>query len=87
MHHPLRHGEALLADTENKVRTCLEVVDQAVSDHDFLLGSEFAAADVMMGYSLQLAANLEVLDDRYPNAQAYLERLKSRAAFTRAMNA
>ncbi len=39
-----------------------------------------------MGYSLQLIANLKVLDDQYPNALAYLERLKSRDACTRAMN-
>jgi glutathione S-transferase len=63
------------------------VVDQAISDRDFLLGSEFDAADIMMGFSLQLVSNLKVLDDQYPNAQAYLDRLKSRDAFTRAMNA
>lgn len=78
---------SVTADVEQKTRDCLAVVDQAVSDRDFLLGSEFGAADIMMGYSLQMVANLKVLDDQYPNAQAYLERLKSRDACTRAMNA
>lgn len=78
---------SVTADVEKKTRDCLAVVDQAVSDRDFLLGSEFGAADIMMGYSLQMVANLKVLDDQYPNAQAYLERLKSRDACTRAMNA
>ncbi len=78
---------SVAADAEQKARVCLEAVDQAVSDRDFLLGSEFGAADIMMGYSLQLIANLKVLDDQYPNAQAYLDRLKSRDACTRAMNA
>ncbi len=87
LRHEAERNEAVAADGEQKARVCLEAVDQAVSDRDFLLGSEFGAADIMMGYSLQLVANLKVLDEQYPNAQAYLERLKSRDACTRAMNA
>jgi glutathione S-transferase len=79
--------EAIAADAEQKARACLDAVDQALADRKFLLGSEFGAADIMMGYSLQLVAHLDVLDDQYPNAQAYLERLKSRDACRRAMNA
>lgn len=80
-------GSALAADAEQKTRTCLEVVDKAVSGRDFLLGSDFFAADIMMGYTLELVRHLEVLDDGYPNALAYLERLKRRDACARAMNA
>ena len=87
LRHEAERNETVAADGEQKARVCLEAVDQAVSDRDFLLGSEFGAADIMMGYSLQLVANLKVLDEQYPNAQAYLERLKSRDACTRAMNA
>ena len=85
-HKVQTHG-AVAAEAEQKARVCLEVVDQAVSDREFLLGSQFGAADIMMGYSLALVASLKVLDDQYPNAQAYLERLKSRDACARAMNA
>jgi glutathione S-transferase len=79
--------DAVVAEAEQKARDCLHVVDQAVSDRDYLLGSQFDAADIMMGYSLELAANLKVLDDRYPSARLYLERLKSRDACKRAMSA
>ena len=75
--------DAVVAEVEQKTRDCLAVVDQAVSDRDYLLGSQFGAADIMMGYSLELAANVKVLDDRYPNARAYLERLKRRDACKR----
>ena len=85
--HKGESNESLAADAEEKARVCLEVVDQAVSDRDFLLGSQFGAADIMMGYSLALIASLKVLDDQYSNAQAYLERLKRRDACRRAMNA
>lgn len=75
---------SIVADAEQKARDCLKVVDQAVADREFLLGSQFGGADVMMGYSLELLAHLKVLDDRYPKALAYLERLRLREAFKRA---
>ena len=78
---------SLPAEAEQKARDCLAVVDQAVADRTFLLGPAFDAADIMMGYSLQLIAGLKLLDDTYPHAQAYLERLKERPACKRAMNA
>jgi glutathione S-transferase len=83
----LKHDAAVATEGEQRARVCLGVVDKVVSDRDFLLGSEFGAADIMMGFSLQLLANLKVLDNQYPNAQAYLERLKIRNAYTRAVNA
>jgi len=58
-----------------------------VADRDFLLGAGFDAADIMMGYSLELLARFDVLDDRYPNAHAYLTRLKARDEFKRALSA
>ena len=79
--------EAVAVEAKQKARVCLAVVDRAVSNRDFLLGSEFGAADIMMGYSLALVASLNLLDDLYPNAQKYLDRLKSRDACKRAMNA
>jgi hypothetical protein len=41
----------------------------------------------MMGYSLELLANLKVLDGQYPKALAYLGRLRTRDAFKRAARA
>jgi glutathione S-transferase len=85
--HKAESQESVAADAEQKARVCLEVVDRAVADREFLLGSAFGAADLMMGYSLELLAHLKVLDDQYPKAQAYLERLRLRDAFMRAMSA
>jgi glutathione S-transferase len=77
----------LATEAEQKARECLKVVDTAVSSRDYLLGAQFGAADIMVGYSLALIANAKVLDDQYPNAQAYLKRLQSRDACKRAMSA
>ena len=78
---------SVASDAEQKARGCIDVVEQTLADRDFLLGSEFGAADIMMGYSLRLLAKRKVFDDQYPNARAYLERLESRDACVRAMNA
>ena len=79
--------DSIAADAEQKARECLKVVDSAVSGRDFLLGAEFGAADIMVGYSLGLLASVRVLDERYPNALAYFKRLQDREACKRAMNA
>jgi len=85
--HKTEPSESVAADGEQKARDCLKVIDEALSGRDFLLGSEFGASDIMMGYSLELLSSLKVLDAQYPRAQAYLGRLKSREAFKRAMTA
>lgn len=59
-------------------------VDEALGDREFLLGEEFSAADIMMGFTLGVAEVFELLDDRYPSLVPYLARLKSRPAFQRA---
>ena len=54
---------------------------------DYLVDSEFSAADIMMGYSLFLAQRVGAMDDEeFPNVTAYLARLRGRPAFLRAMD-
>jgi glutathione S-transferase len=72
-------GGVLVAEAEEKAGLCIKVVDDALRDRPYLLGDEFGAADIMMGYSIAMVERL--LDDRYPNAQAYLSRLKNRESF------
>jgi len=87
----LTHGYAgedtPMADGKQKVLDCLGVVDQALADRPYLMGSDFAAADIMMGYALGLLAGLKLLDARHPRALAYFEKLRTRAALVRAMAA
>jgi len=71
----------VLDDCRARARTCLDAVEAAVSDGEYLVAGEFSAADIMMGYSLMLAKNLGVLTADHPNAAAYYERLASRPAF------
>ena len=59
----------------------LNVVEQSLVGKKYLLGSDFSAADIMMGFTLGVARLFGVLDDSLPNLQAYMARLEERPAF------
>lgn len=76
---------AVVADARNRAATVLGVLEQSLTGKQFLLGSEFSAADVMMGYALLLTKWFGLLTDQYPNVAAYLERLEQRPALQKAL--
>lgn len=71
----------LVADAQQKFADGLGAVEQQLHGQAFLLGEEFSAADIMLGYSLAMVERL--LNDSTPNALAYLKRLKARPAYQR----
>jgi glutathione S-transferase len=77
----------LAQDAVTKLETCLGVVEQALLDRQFILGNEFSAADIMLGYSLELVRRFKILTSQYPKTLSYLDRLKHRDACKRAMAA
>jgi glutathione S-transferase len=74
----------VIEDARVRAVAGFDVVERALEGRAFLLGDEFSGADVMMGFTLEAAKLLGLLDDAYPNVQGYLTRLESRAAFQRA---
>ena len=92
MHHTVFKPEAeripaVVADARQRALVCLDAVDAAVADSAYLLGDDFMAADIMMGYTLRLAKRTGVLEDAHPHASAYFARLESRPAYQRAIAA
>jgi glutathione S-transferase len=75
----------LIADARARAAMGLEFLERELGPGPYLLGAEFSAADVMMGFSLVAARLLGVLDDRHPALTAYLARLEARPAFQRAI--
>jgi glutathione S-transferase len=74
---------AVVEEMAARARLSSEAVDRAVSDRPYLLGDEFSAADIMMGYTIMIAekfASIEGLD----SLNAYWQRLKARPAYQRA---
>lgn len=74
---------AVIEEMKGRARLCSEAVDRELRDRPFLLGDEFSAADIMMGYSVLIARRLTSVDGLDALA-AYWERLSSRPAFQRA---
>ncbi|MFT5391035.1 MAG: glutathione S-transferase [Gammaproteobacteria bacterium] len=61
-------------------RLCAQAVDAAVARRRYLLGDEFSAADIMMGYSVRIFTRL-VDEPLSANLQTYWEALQARPAF------
>jgi glutathione S-transferase len=78
---------AVVSDARALLTASLDVVEQALAGKDHLLGADFSAADIMMGYPLQSATWFGVLTDRHPNVSAYFARLAARPAFQKAFAA
>jgi glutathione S-transferase len=74
---------AVIMDATARAVTCLEALENVFNSREYLLGSTFTAADIMMGYSLMLADRFAVLSDKFPAAQAYHERLSQRHGYIR----
>lgn len=73
---------AVLEDMVGRVRLCLEAVNNAMRDREFLLDYGFCSADINLGYSLHLANNFVPFPD-LDQVQAYYDRLTERPAFQR----
>jgi glutathione S-transferase len=76
---------AMVDDGRRRYTAALDVLESELAGRQYLLGDEFSAADVMMGYALMLGKLLGVLTDAHPNVQAYLGRLEQRPAYQKAV--
>jgi glutathione S-transferase len=74
----------LIDDAKNRARTAFRFAEDRLGERPYLIGDEFTAADIMMGFTLFAAATLGILDG-LPGLQAYLERISQRDAFKRTL--
>jgi glutathione S-transferase len=76
----------VLDEMRGRARLCLAALDGTLAGKDHLVGAEFTAADIMMGYSVFLAQSVGAMEEgEFPSVSAYFARLRSRPAFVRAM--
>jgi glutathione S-transferase len=76
---------AIVPDARTRAASWLAALEPALAAKPYLLGGEFTAADVMMGYGLLLTKWFNLLTDGHPNLQAYLARLEERPALQKAL--
>lgn len=67
-----------------RARSAISQVENHLASRAYLLGEDFSAADIMLGFTLAAAQFLGVLDQGYPFTASYLGRLTGRPAFQRA---
>jgi len=77
---------AVVADAHGRAVAMAGVVEHALAGTQYLLGAEFSAADIMMGYTVLLMKWFGVLSDAYPNTLAYIARLEARPALQKALS-
>jgi glutathione S-transferase len=76
---------AVVADGRDRTRAVLGVLETALNGKSYLLGNEFSAADIMMGYSVLLMKWFGLITDAHPNVAAYLARLEQRPALRKVL--
>ncbi len=66
----------------------IQSLDPVLSQQNYLLGSQFSAADIVNGYTLRLANRLQLLDDSegIENVCDYFRRLEAREAYQKAIS-
>ncbi len=67
-----------------RLKAILTVLEEDLSESKFVAGGRITAADIALGYTLEMAGMRGILDD-YPNCLAYVDRMTSRPAFQRAV--
>ena len=77
--------ETIIEDARGRAAMGLEFLERELGDNSYLLGDDFSAADIMMGFTLVAAQLLGVLDERHPRLGNYVARLGARPAFQRAL--
>jgi glutathione S-transferase len=75
----------LVEEAKKQLAAAVKVVDAALAGREYLLGSQFSAADVMMGSSLNWCQMMGMIGAGDANVSAYLGRLNARPAAQRAL--
>jgi glutathione S-transferase len=76
----------MLAATKMRVDRAFDLVDARVREAEYLAGSAFTTADIMIGFSLTTMRYFQPYDiARCPNVVKYLARIGARPAYRRAM--
>ena len=81
---PDRRNADVLAMAQRLAGKVLQPIEDQMADRDYLLG-DFSAADTMLGHAVVISEQLDLIGDYFPNLTLYIERIKSRPAFQKAM--
>ena len=83
---PGKELPAVIEEMRGRAKLCADAVDDALAGSAYLLGDQFTAADIMMGYTLMIYRRL-VTPELPTNLERYWSRLSERPAFRATMAA
>lgn len=75
----------LVAESRTQLAAAIEVIDAALAGCEYLLGSQFSTADVMVGSTLNWCQLMGLVGADLANVPGYLGRLAARPAAQRAL--
>ncbi len=82
---PAADNPVLLA-SNGRIDRAFDLVDARTREAEYLAGTEFTSADIMIGFSLTTMRYFQPYDlARCPNVVKYLGRISARAGYRRAM--
>ena len=82
-----RRVDALVTRGREIAPTLVNIVERALDPGPFILGEAFSAADIMLGFGLNIARYLDYVSDSTPRVRDYCDRLAERPALSRALAA
>ena len=74
-----------LSQAQKLLGKALLPVDKNLENKEYLIG-EFSGADIMLGHSLYMSNKLGCVSNEMTNIRAYIERIKARPHFIKAIN-
>lgn len=77
-------SETVIKLERRRLEKTIDLLEQALQQKAYLLGSEFTLADIAVGYSLHLASKFVDLS-RWPTVETYFKGLFNREAFNKSL--
>tara|TARA_B100000287_G_scaffold427255_1_gene476573 strand:- start:1957 stop:2565 length:609 start_codon:yes stop_codon:yes gene_type:complete len=74
-----------LSQAQKLLGKALLPVDKNLENKEYLIG-DFSGADIMLGHSLYMSNKLGCVSNEMANIKAYIERIKARPHFIKAIN-
>ena len=76
----------VMVAARERARSPLQFLEDSLEGSDYILGKEFSAADIMLGFTVFAAQVVGVLDESFPNLAGYMARLQTRPALQKALS-
>lgn len=70
---------------DSNVKRNVDFLESSLQSSPWFCGDELTAADIQMSFAVEAAAVRALADGAYPNLAAFLQRIRARPAYQRAL--